>query len=97
MFGCVAPRGPRCPLTQQCVERPTAGYNTSHLSCLSYMAVLASRRVLSIFLSPCLHHLLADSLSAPILPILPPHPELLPSLAHVEWRMIAISALPSIF
>lgn len=41
MFIYVALRGPRCPHTQQCVERVTAGHNTSHISCLSHMVVLA--------------------------------------------------------
>lgn len=41
MFIYVVLRGPRCPHTQQCVERVTAGHNTSHISCLSHMAVLA--------------------------------------------------------
>lgn len=40
MFIWVAPRGPRCPHTQQCVEKTTAGHNTSHISWLSHMAVL---------------------------------------------------------
>lgn len=40
MFIYVTLRGPRCPHTQQCVERATAGHNTSHISCLSHMAVL---------------------------------------------------------
>lgn len=41
MFIYVALRGPRCPHTQQRGERVTAGHNTSHISCLSHMAVLA--------------------------------------------------------
>lgn len=40
MFIYVALGGPRCPHTQQCIEKATAGYNTSHISCLSHMAVL---------------------------------------------------------
>lgn len=41
MFIYVALRGPRCPHTQQRVERATAGHNASHISCLSHMAVLS--------------------------------------------------------
>lgn len=41
VFIYVALRGPRCPHTQQHVESVTAGHNTSHISCLSHMAVLA--------------------------------------------------------
>lgn len=71
IFGCEASGGPWCPLAQQRVERQTAGEN-SHLSCLSDMVILAWHRLLYIFL--CLHCLLANSLSAPILRILPPPP-----------------------